>query len=522
MSMMAGPSSGGGEQEPPDIPFNEDDLRLLLRTLASIYSTEERAVRFLSSFDVRYPRERIPTWQSGSTALDFWGLIFEDLGLGVMAAPFGRLFRAALANYQTNQHLLELQRRQAAAEATRQPPAAEVPTGTQPQPQPTAAQPSAPDTCRLIAWLDAEQRTELEAWLTEQGLDPHPAWLTATSVSFRVNETDPNALGRLMRARSDLNWTIVAPGDPDYVIRYLPVQGPDGRSFRFNDVPSATPVGSVASELQGQYTKGMPGGDQPTVVEDVSANGSRRMNPDNTLAQEGITEGSRLRVGFERRAAAVNPLLRRDALFRVRNQLLEYAETHPGFVLRPNSPALPTEYDIEFDRPSFGPPANPGEDQPTEISAHQVSIVLGPEFPITAPQVRWLTDIFHPNVFPTYESELLWEKPYMRGLVCLGTLAESYQPSLDFGDLCATLEDIAGYQNYSVFVPADAVDDATGQQLLRGDYYDRRAAEWAVSARGQEQIRKIGGAPAFKALAGPPARLGFEIDIDTDVSEPVE
>jgi ubiquitin-protein ligase len=299
------------------------------------------------------------------------------------------------------------------------------------------------------------------------------------------------------------------------VLRFLHVEGPDGRSFRFNDVPSATPVGSVASELVEQYTEGPPGADdQPTVVDLVGAGGARRMNPENTLGDEGVSEGDRLRVGFERRAAAVNPLDRREALFRVRNQLSEYQDTHAGFVVLPNSSALPTEYDIEFSQPSFGPPQNAG-DEPPDISAHQLSIVLPPDFPIVAPRVRWLTGIFHPNVYPTYESEQLRERPYARGLVCLGTLEESYQPSLDFGELLATLVDIAGYRNYSVAVPADgAVDNVTGEPLLRGDFYDGDAAQWALSEHGQERIRKIGGAPVFRVLTGRPARYGFEIEPD--------
>jgi hypothetical protein len=105
----------------------------------------------------------------------------------------------------------------------------------------------------------------------------------------------------------------------------------------------------------------------------------------------------------------------------------------------------------------------------------------------------------------------------MRGIVCLGTLAESYVPSLDFGELCATLVDIAGFRNYSVWVPAsDQVDDRTGQPLLRGDFYDRDAASWTISPRGQERIVKIGGSPVLRGLSARPTRYGFEIE---DVSE---
>ena len=180
----------------------------------------------------------------------------------------------------------------------------------------------------------------------------------------------------------------------------------------------------------------------------------------------------------------------------------------------PNS-ALPTEYDIEFEQRSFGPPRSPGG-QPEDISAHELSIVLGPEFPITAPRVRWLSEIFHPNVFPTYECEALRRREIMRGLVCLGTLAESYQPSLDFGELCATLRDIAAYRNYSLVAPSDnAVDPRTGEAMLRGDFYDMAAAMWTSSPEGRRRIKAIGG--SLVPSAAPPKgrlRYGYQIELD--------
>lgn len=514
MSVMASGLPSGGDSD-RDIPLSQDDLILLENTLANLYNTAERARTLLGQ--VRFPRELVPTWRDGSTANDYWRLIFEELDRGVMTAPYRRLLSTALHLYASHSRLTDLQHRYLETEQAAPAAVADAQQAdAQHEVHPPPPDPAQPDSCHLVAWLSAEERAPLEAWLAEQGLDPRAEWITPTSVSFRVNQADPHAVDRVMSTRRDVNWTVVAPGVPDYVLRYLSVQGPDGRSFRFNDVPSATPVGSVAGELVEQYTEGLPGGDQPTVVEQVGPEGPRRMNPDSTLAEEGITEGARLRVGFERRAAAVNPLDRRDALFRVRNQLLEYAELHPEFIVTPNSPALPTEYDIEFTQPSFGPPETAGE-EPPDISVHQLSIVLPPDFPIVAPRVRWLSEIFHPNVYPTYESGPLRARPYQRGLVCLGTLAESFQPSLDFGELCATLVDIAAYRNYSVLVPADdAVDAATGQPLLRGDYYDEDAARWAFSPRGQERIFNIGGAPVFRALAGRPARLGLEIEIEIE------
>jgi hypothetical protein len=325
-----------------------------------------------------------------------------------------------------------------------------------------------------------------------------------------------NVVRDKLRERPDLGWTLVQPGQPDYLLRHVFVEGPDGRLFRFNDVPASSTVGSVAAEMVDYYTDELPGRDGPTVVDAVGVDGApRRANPDNTLHDEGVSEGSRLRVGFQRRAAAVNPLDRRDALFGVRNQLQEYVDAHPEVKIRPNSAALPTEYDIEFRQPSFGPPAVSG-DQPSDVDAHELSIVLGPDFPITAPRVWWLTPIFHPNVFPSYDSETLRSRPNWAGLVCLGTLTESYQPSLDFGELCDTLRDIAGYRNYSVFVLDDgSLDRETGLSPLRGDYYDPDAARWTVSAEGQARIAAIGGAPVLRLQSAKPAHYGYAIEPDS-------
>jgi ubiquitin-protein ligase len=510
MSMRTGGGPVGDGESEGDFPLTPREVNDLMRELARFFNTEDRALMLLRT--IGFPRELVPEFGSGGS-LPFWSLIFSDLEAGALRTPYRRLIAGARDIYTQNERFAGYEQRyqepEPRVEAGPQPV---IPAGAGPA---AAAQEAPEEPCHLVVWLESdEERMAFEAWLTEHGLDPQREWSTVRSLSYRLSQSDPHVLDRLMRARRDFPWAVVPPGDPDYVLRFLHVEGPDGRSFRFNDVPSATPVSSVARELVDQYTEGLPGGeDQPTVVDHVGAKGSRRMNPESTLGDEGIGEGDRLRVGFERRAAAVNPLDRRDALFRVRNQLLEYQDNHPWFAVTPNSPALPTEYDIEFEQPSFGPPEIIGE-EPPDISVHQLSIVLPPEFPIVAPRVRWLTDIYHPNVYPMYESERLREHPYARGLVCLGTLAESYQPSLDFGELCATLADIAGYRNYSVVALSDEVDPATGQALLKGDYYDENAARWAFSERGQERIIGIGGAPAFRTLTSPAARIGFEIEAD--------
>jgi hypothetical protein len=110
-----------------------------------------------------------------------------------------------------------------------------------------------------------------------------------------------------------------------------------------------------------------------------------------------------------------------------------------------------------------------------------------------APQVFWLTEIFHPNVYPNYDGDAARARPAFRGLVCLGELAEAYQPGLDLGRLCQTLLDIAGYRNYSVLERTGRVvyRDGRPTEDFAGNTYDKVAGLWALTH--QEEIEAIGG-----------------------------
>ncbi len=80
--------------------------------------------------------------------------------------------------------------------------------------------------------------------------------------------------------------------------------------------------------------------------------------------------------------------------------------------------------------------------------------------------------------------------------MCLGALAESYRPSLDFGELCQILVDMAAFRNYSLLEDSGRLD-AFGRPEVRGNYYDRAAAEWVVTNQGR--IAEIGGRVLFQA-----------------------
>jgi hypothetical protein len=197
---------------------------------------------------------------------------------------------------------------------------------------------------------------------------------------------------------------------------------------------------------------------------------TERCDPDKTLHESDIHDGDTLHVAPESTAGSLNPVIRESALARVRAQIVDYAQGHPGFHVEANARHIPTEYTFKFRAPSFASP--PVQDAPPiETDAHVVFLILPPDFPMKSPAVFWQTDIFHPNVSP------------INGEVCLGDLGEHYRPGLDFGELCQMLIDIAAFQNYAV-----------------SEGYNKQAQEWAVSEEGQTAIEARGGKSVIRKL----------------------
>ena len=247
------------------------------------------------------------------------------------------------------------------------------------------------------------------------------------------------------------------------------VEGPDQARFEICDVSPNTTIGEVAKGVALEaYDPRMfqdnRGRGRPVVVDRVYEDGStERLNQDQTLEEANIQEGDTLSFALESTAGAINPQLRQEALARVRNQILAYAQTHKGFQVSANNDQAPTDYVFQFIAPSFAPPSEP-RGQPKNIDKHEVYLALPGEFPMKAPQAFWQTPIFHPNIDPK------------TNFVCLGALGDRYRPGLDFGKLCQLLMDIASYQNYAV-----------------EEGLNKEAQAWATSKEGQIAIEKRGG-----------------------------
>jgi ubiquitin-protein ligase len=116
---------------------------------------------------------------------------------------------------------------------------------------------------------------------------------------------------------------------------------------------------------------------------------------------------------------------------------------------------------------------------------HRVEIKLGASYPLTVPEIRWLTPIFHPNI-----SEI--------GMVCLGGFGSHWVPSLRLDALVAMLWDMARYFNYDIRSPynRDAALWAANQATFPFPVDDRPLRDLRVAAGRIEPAAAPAAAPA--------------------------
>lgn len=466
----------------PEIDLADGDRDQLRQALAQVYHNEGRMNPLLDG--IRFPRDRRPFW---TNAADTWQEVFNEFDNGIMDRPWRRLVIAAFTAYQRNTVFRDVAQRYIAepVQHTDTPEQPASPADTAQNPPPTFVD----EVCHVVVHAVGDEADQIRERLDQLGLRPEPVWATEHGVSFRVNTADPMILRRRLQGAA-FGYIVVEPGRPDYILHALMVNGPDGRRFRIAEAPAQQRVANIASEVLDQYPP-FRETTRPTVVDLVGPAGQGdRLDPDDTLHDAGVQDGDELRVGFQATAGAVHPQHREEALYRVRNQIVAYAKAHEDFGVAVDWPQLPSEYTLQFRARSFAPDPDGGPEPVETDRPHRVLIEFGPDFPMAPPRVFWLTPIFHPNVYPMYECEAARNRPHARGLVCLGELAVSYQPSLDFGELCQTLVDIAGYRNYRLFEATGGID-AHGNPVIAGDFFDEAAAQWAWAH--QDLIRAIGG-----------------------------
>ncbi len=290
----------------------------------------------------------------------------------------------------------------------------------------------------------------------------------------RIAEEIPRLLAPTPHA-GPVRVNLSANGDRSTILERLYAEGPDGRRFELFDVPANTTPQEIARGVMGEYTDtGAPTGTtdpkRKVVVNAIRPEGPQRLNPDQPIGRQGLRDGDQVEVLPESRAG-VDANTRLEALKRARNEVIAFCTARPG--ITPEVPAgeeiTPTQYTLAFEANSWAPPPASGQ-QPVPITQHEVLIDLPSEFPIRAPLVRWLTPIFHPNVFPDLPADP------RRRMVCLGELMEHYEPGLDFGKLLQMLLEIAAYRNYDL-----------------QSFVDPDARRWAHSREGQIAIEQRGG-----------------------------
>ena len=149
-------------------------------------------------------------------------------------------------------------------------------------------------------------------------------------------------------------------------------------------------------------------------------------------------------------------------------QLVDYVQRSAEVTLdEVDDTDFPTRFTITFRAASFAPPidelARPAHPIPREI--HTFEISLPSDYPVGAPEITWLTPIFHPNI--------------SAGTVCLSLASTSVIAA------CQAAIALAAYLTYEV-----RPEDFDGSGFL-----NLAAAAWALSADGQKAIIESGGSP---------------------------
>ncbi|WP_164103241.1 ubiquitin-conjugating enzyme E2 [Candidatus Laterigemmans baculatus] len=147
-------------------------------------------------------------------------------------------------------------------------------------------------------------------------------------------------------------------------------------------------------------------------------------------------------------------------------------------------------YRVRFRGPSLQASSHRGQLEVRGIDEHEVLIQLVAEYPRSAPHMRWLTPLFHPNVSAA-------------GAVCLGGWGTHWAPSLQLDRLCEMLWDMLRFANYDTRSP-----------------YNQQAAAWLLAQRTyrlpldprelrDSASRTAGPASADAARIAPPPDILF-------------
>ncbi|MGW5128270.1 hypothetical protein ACWEQ7_30375 [Streptomyces sp. NPDC004069] len=479
--------------------------------LARILSTSEASIVLDT---IRFPKDRVNI--TTTTPQGLWKVVQQKLEAGVLLDGETLLIRTVSEWYPANPVLRE------ALEVVENNGGLDAPTEPRPHPVPPqpdspdeavgesgapGPQPEAPDEapsapCTTLVFIADSHHGEFIRGAWEEDSKSALLYVSADDeaavgqVAVLLSQPLPQARVDALRQRligagapADLEILQQDCGHRPYLLQLVRAFGPDQQPFDLSGVPSTTAVSDIASAVLARYDTG-PIRDRlrrrrRTVVDRRRPDGSfQRLDPSLSLHDSGVRDGDTLNI-YPESTAGVSQL-RIQAVLRVRREIFRYADEHQEFwVDRVDDPDFPTEYDIRFRTPGFRPPDDAAPDAlPQPQAEHSALILLGPKFPLEAPAVIWLSPVFHPNIISEPKGDI------PEGLVCLGPLDASYRPTLDFGQLCQMLVDMAGYRNYDVRYQRDG----------GGGWFNDRAARWAASEEGAAMIAAIGGTPSAEGV----------------------
>ncbi|MHB9858286.1 effector-associated domain EAD1-containing protein [Streptomyces sp. YIM S03343] len=489
--------------------------RALIDTLADLYRTQNQAEELLD--DMEFPPRTRPRWDGAQEVVAFWRDLVRALELGaVQQDGLLRLVETALRRWPGNH---DLQKILTFLRAERQEQA--------------QAAGNADTLYRTVEFVGSEAYPEFHRLLREI-VDPEALQLYAGNqqAAFQVADLPPQTVQEQLQERVER----IAPGvqvlygehgfRPALYTR-LQIMGPDRQLYEIQYVPNTTLPSELVPAVWAQYrpevARDANGQLLRAVVDFRDENGeARRLDPEVPLHGQGVREGGQLEVSAES-TAGVDAQLRLEAISRARDDITDFADEHPEFTLvRMDDDRWPVRFEVELHVPGFAPPddmeAWPLD--PKVIDHHELVVWLPGEFPIQAPRVLWVSEVFHPNIA---------RDPERKGSVCLGPLMTDYTPDLSLYSVGQMLIDMACYRNYEI-LPHDyemALDfDSLVRDIIeRGGYLDGAAAAWAFSIEGQERIKEIGGTTwlARAGLIRPAGRARsltlhrVETTADTDV-----
>jgi len=237
------------------------------------------------------------------------------------------------------------------------------------------------------------------------------------------------------------------------------------------DILADTKLSELAADFfeeQDWPTTDSRGRGQRAVVELVDSENpdrTKRLRGEHTVDEAGLWDGAVLRIFPESIAGIVDERERVRALVADHQDMIELDGWNSKIEFKPNADHAPTRYIVTFTYKGFEKLSDNG-DTPVISEKHQAEITMGADYPRTAPRVKWLTPIFHPNISPK------------TGAVCLGVLQDRYLPGLGLARLVTILAEMVQYRNFDM------------TSALNGE-----AAKWASKRDHWEDIKAIGGSP---------------------------